>query len=224
MEALLRWDDPERGLVPPDSFIPAAEEMGLLEAVGAWVLESLARQVAAWSADGLEPHVSFNVSPRELHRPDFAAGVGAVLARAGVDPAQLTMELTESATLREPERIGPLLAELRALGLQIAIDDFGAGWSSLSRLRSMPVQTLKIDRSFLREVPHDPESGAIVRAIVALGDALGMTTVAEGVEVALQQHFLAAQGCPLSQGRLFGDALTAEAMTALLRSERAGRG
>ncbi len=222
MEALLRWDDPERGLVPPDSFIPAAEEMGLLEAVGAWVLDALARQVSAWTAEGLEPRVSFNVSPRELHRPDFAADLEAALRRRDVDPARLTMELTESATLREPERIGTLLADLRRLGLEIAIDDFGAGWSSLSRLRTMPVQTLKIDRSFLREVPHDPESGAIVRAIIALGDALGMTTIAEGVEVPLQQHFLAAQGCPLSQGRLFGDALAAEAMTELLRGERDG--
>ena len=223
MEALLRWEDPERGLVPPDAFIPAAEELGLLEAVGTWVLEALTRQVAAWSQEGLEPRVSFNVSPRELHRPDFASDLEAAIGRAGVDPTQLTMELTESATLREPERIGPLLADLRLLGIQIAIDDFGAGWSSLSRLRSMPVQTLKIDRSFLREVPGDPESGAIVRAIIALGDALGMTTVAEGVEVPVQQHFLAAQGCPLSQGRLFGDALAPEEMTALLRAERTSR-
>jgi EAL domain-containing protein (putative c-di-GMP-specific phosphodiesterase class I) len=224
MEALLRWDDPQRGLIPPDSFIPAAEEMGLLEAVGAWVLDALAGQVSAWAQDGLEPRVSFNVSPRELHRPDFAGDVEAALSRSGVDPTRLTMELTESATLREPERIGPLLSGLRNLGLQIAIDDFGAGWSSLSRLRSMPVQTLKIDRSFLREVPGDPESGAIVRAIIALGDALGMTTVAEGVEVPVQQHFLAAQGCPLSQGRLFGDALGPDEMTALLRAERAAHG
>jgi diguanylate cyclase (GGDEF)-like protein len=220
-EALLRWDDPDRGLIPPDDFIPAAEEMGLSEAIGAWVLGALTAQVAAWTAEGLHPRVSFNVSPRELHRADFAAGVRRAVERAGVDPATLTMELTESATLREPERIGPLLTELRSLGLQIAIDDFGAGWSSLSRLRSMPVQTLKIDRSFLRDIPHDPESGAIVRAIIALGDALGMTTVAEGVEIPLQQHFLAAQGCPLSQGRLFGDALAVEEMTALLREDRA---
>jgi diguanylate cyclase (GGDEF)-like protein/PAS domain S-box-containing protein len=224
MEALLRWEDPERGLVQPDAFIPAAEEMGMLGAVGAWVFDALAQQVSAWDAEGLEPRVSYNVSPRELHRPDFADDLRAGLARTGVDPSRLTMELTESATLRETERIGPLLAELRTLGLQIAIDDFGAGWSSLSRLRSMPVQTLKIDRSFLREVPGDPESGAIVRAIIALGDALGMTTVAEGVEMPVQQHFLAAQGCPLSQGRLFGDALTAAVMTERLREERANRG
>jgi len=224
MEALLRWNDPERGLIPPDSFIPAAEEMGLLEAIGDWVVGALTAQVAEWSAAGLEPRVSFNVSPRELHRPDFAGLLRERVEAAGINPACLTMELTESATLREPERIGPLLHELRGLGLQIAIDDFGAGWSSLSRLRSLPVQMLKIDRSFLREIPHDPESGAIVRAIIALGDALGVTTVAEGVEERVQQHFLAAQGCALSQGRLFGDALPAEAMSERLRSDRVARG
>jgi diguanylate cyclase (GGDEF)-like protein/PAS domain S-box-containing protein len=220
MEALLRWQDPERGLVQPDSFIPAAEEMGLIDPIGAWVIEALAAQLAEWQAQGLQPRVSFNVSPRELHRPDFAADLGERLRSAGVDPSLLTMELTESATLREPERIGPLLRDLRALGLQLAIDDFGAGWSSLSRLRSLPVQILKIDRSFLREIPEDPEAGAIVRAVIALSDALGRTTVAEGVEQPVQQHFLAAQGCPLSQGRLFGGALTPAEMTERLRAER----
>jgi EAL domain-containing protein (putative c-di-GMP-specific phosphodiesterase class I) len=195
--------------------------MGLIDPIGAWVIEALAAQMADWQAEGLQPRVSFNVSPRELHRPDFAADLGERLRAAGADPTLLTMELTESATLREPERIGPLLNELRALGLQLAIDDFGAGWSSLSRLRSLPVQILKIDRSFLREIPDDPESGAIVRAVIALSDALGMTTVAEGVEVPLQQHFLAAQGCPLAQGRLFGDALPAAEITARLTAEAA---
>jgi diguanylate cyclase (GGDEF)-like protein/PAS domain S-box-containing protein len=221
MEALIRWQDPDRGLVMPDDFIPAAEEMGLLEPIGAWVIDALAAQIADWQAAGIEPRVSFNVSPRELLRPDFAAELGERLHSAGVDPAILTMELTESATLREPERIGPLLRDLRALGLQLAIDDFGAGWSSLSRLRSLPVQMLKIDRSFLREIPEDPEAGAIVRAVIALSDALGMTTVAEGVELPVQQHFLAAQGCPLSQGRLFGSALPPAEMTERLLAEGA---
>ncbi len=220
MEALIRWQDPDRGLVMPDDFIPAAEEMGLLEPIGAWVIEALAAQIADWQAEGFEPRVSFNVSPRELHRPDFASELGERLRTAGIDPALLTMELTESATLREPERIGPLLRDLRALGLRLAIDDFGAGWSSLSRLRVLPVQTLKIDRSFLSEIPENPEAGAIVRAVIALSDALGMTTVAEGVELPVQQHFLAAQGCPLSQGRLFGDALPPAAMTERLLEER----
>jgi EAL domain-containing protein (putative c-di-GMP-specific phosphodiesterase class I) len=185
------------------------------------VIEALAAQIAEWQAEGIEPLVSFNVSPRELHRPDFASELGERLRVAGVDPALLTMELTESATLREPERIGPLLRDLRALGLRLAIDDFGAGWSSLSRLRLLPVQTLKIDRSFMREIPENPEAGAIVRAVIALSDALGMTTVAEGVELPVQQHFLAAQGCPLSQGRLFGGALPPAQMTERLRAESA---
>ena len=221
MEALIRWQDPDRGLVMPDEFIPAAEEMGLLEPIGAWVIDALAAQIGEWQAEGIEPRVSFNVSPRELHRLDFASELGERLRTAGVDPALLTMELTESATLREPERIGPLLRDLRALGLRLAIDDFGAGWSSLSRLRLLPVQTLKIDRSFMREIPENPEAGAIVRAVIALSDALGMTTVAEGVELPVQQHFLAAQGCPLSQGRLFGDALPPAEMTERLRAESA---
>ncbi|HEX5621497.1 MAG TPA: EAL domain-containing protein [Solirubrobacteraceae bacterium] len=221
MEALLRWNDPDRGLVHPDRFIPAAEEMGLLDPIGAWVIDALAVQIGEWQAQGLEPRVSFNVSPRQLLRPDFASELGERLRAANVDPALLTMELTESATLREPERIGPLLRDLRALGLQLAIDDFGAGWSSLSRLRLLPVQMLKIDRSFLRAIPEDPEAGAIVRAVIALSDALGMTTVAEGVEQPVQQHFLAAQGCPLSQGRLFGDALPVAAITERMAGERA---
>jgi diguanylate cyclase (GGDEF)-like protein/PAS domain S-box-containing protein len=220
MEALLRWHDPERGLVHPDRFIPAAEEMGLLDPIGAWVIDALSAQIGAWGEQGMEAKVSFNVSPRELLRPDFASELGERLRVAGVDPTLLTMELTETATLREPELIGPLLSEVRALGLQLAIDDFGAGWSSLSRLRLLPVQILKIDRSFLRAIPDDPEAGAIVRAVIALSDALGMTTVAEGVEQPVQQHFLAAQGCPLSQGRLFGDALPAAEMTERLLRER----
>jgi diguanylate cyclase (GGDEF)-like protein/PAS domain S-box-containing protein len=220
MEALLRWQDPDRGLVQPGAFIPAAEEMGLLDPIGAWVIEALAAQIGEWRAEGLETRVSFNVSPRELLRPDFAAELGDRLRTAGVDPSLLTMELTETATLREPERIGTLLRELRDIGLQLAIDDFGAGWSSLSRLRQLPVQMLKIDRSFLREIPDDPEAGAIVRAVIALSDALGMTTVAEGVEQPVQQHFLAAQGCPLSQGRLFGEACSPAEITERLREER----
>jgi diguanylate cyclase (GGDEF)-like protein/PAS domain S-box-containing protein len=220
MEALLRWQDPARGLVQPDHFLPAAEEMGLLDRIGAWVIDALAAQLRAWQDEGLAPRVSFNVSPRELHRHDFAADLRERLFAAGVDPAALTMELTESATLREPERIGPLLEELRATGLKLAIDDFGAGWSSLSRLRNLPVQMLKIDRSFLREIPDDPEAGAIVRAVIALSDALGMTTVAEGVEQPVQQHFLAALGCPLSQGLLFGAAMAPAEMTERLLADR----
>jgi diguanylate cyclase (GGDEF)-like protein len=221
MEALLRWNDPDRGLVYPDDFIPAAEEMSLLEPIGDWVLGAIAQQVLEWRAAGLQPHVSFNVSPRQLHRPDFAGELAARFQGLGLDPAWLTMELTESATLREPERIGPILRELNEAGLRLAIDDFGAGWSSLSRLRLLPVHTLKIDRSFMREIPEDPEAGAIVDAIIALSEALGMDTVAEGVETRVQALFLAAQGCRLAQGRYFGDPVPADELTDALRAAAA---
>ena len=217
MEALLRWNDPDRGLVYPDDFIPAAEEMSLLEPIGDWVIGAIAQQVLEWREQGFEPHVNFNVSPRQLHRPDFAGELTARLEELQIDPAWLTMELTESATLREPERIGPILRELNEGGLRLAIDDFGAGWSSLARLRLLPVHTLKIDRSFLREIPEDPEAGAIVDAVIALADALGMDTVAEGVETRVQALFLAAQGCRLAQGRWFGDPVPAAELTGALR-------
>lgn len=217
MEALLRWNDPDRGLVYPDEFIPAAEEMSLLEPIGDWVLGALARQVLEWREAGLQPHVSFNVSPRQLHRPDFAGELTARLEELAIDPSWLTMELTESATLREPERIGPILRELNEVGLRLAIDDFGAGWSSLARLRLLPVHTLKIDRSFLREIPEDPEAGAIVDAVIALAEALGMDTVAEGVETRVQALFLAAQGCRYAQGRYFGDPVPPEELTEALK-------
>ena len=217
MEALLRWNDPDRGLVYPDDFIPAAEEMSLLEPIGDWVIGAIAQQMLEWREQGFEPHVNFNVSPRQLHRPDFAGELTARLEELQIDPAWLTMELTESATLREPERIGPILRELNDGGLRLAIDDFGAGWSSLARLRLLPVHTLKIDRSFLREIPEDPEAGAIVDAVIALADALGMDTVAEGVETRVQALFLAAQGCRLAQGRWFGDPVPAAELTGALR-------
>jgi len=204
MEALLRWEDPERGLVQPDQFIPAAEEMGLLGPIGDWVIGTIARDVLAWREEGLAPHVSFNVSPHQLQRREFASELREQLRELELEPGWLTMELTESATLREPERIGRILRELSEAGLRLAIDDFGAGWSSLARLRILPVNTLKIDRSFLQEIPEDPEASAIVRAVVGLSDALGMTTVAEGVETPVQARFLAAHRCELAQGRHFG--------------------
>ena len=219
IEALLRWNDPDRGLVLPDQFITDAEEMSLLEPIGDWVIDAIGRQMRKWRNAGLDPRVGFNVSPRQLHRPDFVDELRTRLQANDLPAETLTMELTESATLRESDRIGPLLRELSGLGLELAIDDFGAGWSSLSRLRHMPVHMLKIDRSFLREIPDNPEAGAIVRAVIALGDALGMITVAEGVETAVQRSFLSALECPLAQGLHFGGAMPAADITERLRSD-----
>jgi len=208
-EALVRWEHPERGLVPPGDFIPLAEETGLIEAVGDWVVGAVCEQQVAWAARGWHPQISFNVSPRQLRRLDFTSRVADHLRRTGADPAKLTVELTESATMEDPISAEPILRALHDLGLKLALDDFGSGYSSLSRLREMPVETLKIDRAFLREVPENREAAAIVTAILRLSRALGRTTVAEGVETEAQRRFLAAQGCPLAQGFLLARPLPA---------------
>jgi len=204
LEALVRWDDPEEGLIPPGAFIPVAEETGLIDGIGAWVVEALCEQAVAWGREGFRPRLTFNLSPRQLRRADLVGSIAARIASHGLDPGQFCAELTESALLSDARRQRSLLTELREAGLSIAIDDFGAGHSSLGRLRDLPVQVLKVDRSFLARVPEDPSSTAIVSAVLDLGAALGMTTVVEGVEERAQLDFLRAQGCPLVQGYLTG--------------------
>jgi diguanylate cyclase (GGDEF)-like protein len=219
LEALLRWNHPERGLVPPASFIPVAEQTGVIEALGDWVVGAVCAQQVDWAARGLHPLLSFNVSPTQLRAADFTTRVAEHLRESGADASRLTVELTESSTLEDPARAEPLVRELHALGLRIALDDFGSGYSSLSRLREMPVATLKIDRAFMRDVPERPEAAAVVTAILSLARALGRTAVAEGVETEDQRAFLAQHGCPLAQGYLFGHpvpAAEAEAMMASL--------
>jgi diguanylate cyclase (GGDEF)-like protein/PAS domain S-box-containing protein len=203
VEALLRWFDAERGEpVPPSEFIPVAEETGLIESIGDWVIRAACIQQVAWAERGLTPQISVNVSPRQLRRVDFLARVRTHLAETGAAPGRITIELTESAMQQDHGDVEPILRELRDLGLALALDDFGAGYSSLSRLREMPMETLKIDRAFLREVPGNEEAAAIVTAILALARALGRTAVAEGVETEAQRRFLEQHGCPLLQGFL----------------------
>ena len=220
VEALLRWHDPERGgLVAPGEFIPVAEETGLIESIGDWVIAAACAQQVEWAARGLEPQISVNVSPRQLRRLDFIARVKAHLRESGADPARITIELTESATLQNHAVAEPILRELHELGIQLALDDFGAGYSSLSRLREMPMETLKIDRAFLREVPENAEASAIVTAILRLARALGRTAVAEGVETEAQRRFLAEQQCPLLQGFLLARPMPAHEVEALMAGE-----
>ncbi len=202
LEALLRWDDPVHGPVSPAEFIPVAEESGLIDAIGDWVLGAVCAQQVAWAARGMTPHISFNVSPSQLRRGDFIARVRERIGAPGVDPARLTVELTESSTIEDPALAETLVRELHALGLRIALDDFGTGYSSLSRLGELPVSILKIDRAFLRGVPERPEAAAVVTAILQLASALGRTAVAEGVETEAQRAFLTREGCPLAQGFL----------------------
>ena len=221
VEALLRWIDPERGNVPPGEFIPLAEETGLIEAIGDWVVGAVCRQQAVWTAKGHRIQISFNVSPRQLRRLDFAERVAFHLRETGADPKRLTAELTESATMEDPAECERILRALHDLGVSLALDDFGAGYSSLSRLREMPVETLKIDRAFMHEVPGNREASACLTAILDLSTALGRTAVAEGVETEEQRAFLADAGCPLAQGFLLARPLPPEGVEELLAAAAA---
>ncbi len=204
VEALVRWQDPERGLQLPGEFVPFAEETGLIGRLGSWVADAVSEQRLAWRTAGWEPRVHLNVSPRQLARRGFVADLIGRLGHGGLDLSQVTIEITESLALRDDGRAVPLLRELRETGVQLAIDDFGAGWSSLGRLRDLPVQVVKIDRSFLAGVPASQPGAAIVGAMLALVDALGMEAVAEGIELADQRAFLRDGGCRLGQGYLLG--------------------
>ena len=222
VEALLRWHDPERGgRVPPSEFIPLAEETGLIESIGDWVIGAACAQQVAWAERGLTPQISVNVSPRQLRRVDFIDRISEHLRTTGADPAGLTVELTESAMFPDHADPEPILRELHDLGLRLALDDFGAGYSSLSRLREMPMETLKIDRAFLREVPESHDASVIVTAILRLARALGRTAVAEGVETEAQLRFLDEQQCPLVQGFLLARPMPAAEVEALMIAELA---
>jgi diguanylate cyclase (GGDEF)-like protein/PAS domain S-box-containing protein len=222
LEALVRWQDPFRGLVMPDDFIAFAEETGFVDRVGDWVVGAARDQILAWERDGYRPpRVTVNVSPRQLRRPDFGARLlGLVTPDEMAD--RFTVEITESAAMADPLRTDPVLNDLVAAGVEIAVDDFGAGYSSLSRLRTLPVQVLKIDKTFLQGVPHDVQATAIVTAIIELARALGMEAVAEGVENEDQRAFLVDRGCPLAQGYLLGRPAPADEIEPLL--ERVGSG
>ncbi len=163
-EALVRWRDPDGTLIPPGVFIPEAEASGVIVELGAWVADAVCAQIRAWRDEGLRAAVSINASPRELARADFARRLAETLARHDVDPAQLMVEVTESAVMGQPERVDCVLGALRELGVRVGIDDFGADHSSLNRLRSLPVEALKIDRAFLRDVPEDARATALLRA------------------------------------------------------------
>lgn len=216
-EALLRWEDPDRGLVPPLSFLPAAETSGLIEPIGAWVLDAACAQARAWSDDGFAIPVAINVSLREFRTPDFASGVAARIAHHGLDPRLLVLEITESAVMRDPDCVEPVLSALREAGVAVAIDDFGTGYSSLGRLRDIAVDTLKLDRVFLQDAPGDPAAARLASASLALVEALGLQAVAEGVETEDQRAFLVEHGCAQAQGFHLGRPQPAEAATALLR-------
>ncbi|MFI8606734.1 phosphodiesterase DibA [Pseudomonas sp. NPDC077649] len=205
MEALVRWQHPQRGLVSPAEFIPIAEDNGLIGAIDAWVLEQACRQMVRWHAAGSALHfVAVNVSSRLFGRGELEQHVAQVLADTGLAPAQLELEVTESAIMEDPDAALLLLTRLRGLGVRLAIDDFGTGYSSLARLKRLPVDKLKLDQSFVRGLPDDAEDAAIARAVIALGHSLGIKVLAEGIEQAAQADFLRELGCHYGQGYHFG--------------------
>lgn len=217
LEALVRWQDPESGLVAPAVFLPHAEETGLIARIGEWVLEAVCHQAAAWGELGLMPRVAFNASPRELRDDGYVERVVDALERHALQPGRVLVEVSEAAML-DHDRTRRVLERLHELGVILALDDFGTEHSSLTRLRELPVQVLKVDRSFLAGVPGDAAGAAIVRAIATLGAGLGMDVVAEGIETAEQLRFAAAAGCGFGQGYHFSRPLPVARVTPLLTS------
>jgi len=223
-EALLRWRHPERGMVSPAEFIPLAEETGLILPIGHWVLETACRQLVAWAARPEMAHLNLavNVSARQFHLPNIVEQVLSVVESTGANPARLKLELTESMLVDDVESIIVKMTALKARGLSFSLDDFGTGFSSLSYLKRLPLDQLKIDQSFVRDVLTDPNDAAIARTVVALGQGLGLAVIAEGVETAGQRDFLAAHGCHAYQGYWFGRPVPIEAFDALIRENAAG--
>lgn len=216
-EALLRWHDPELGEIPPGDFIPLAAETGLLVPITAWVLKEACRQNRAWQQAGLERlSVAVNLAGVEFDRARIHESIAAALRETGLDPTWLVLELTEAAVFSARDRAARILADLKALGVRIALDDFGSGYSSLNELRRWPVDGLKIDRSFLVDLPADPASVAIAASIVAIARNLGLTVTAEGVETSAQRDLLEKLGCHFAQGFWFSPAVPPQAFPALL--------
>ena len=214
VEALVRWEHPERGLIPPNAFIPLAEQTGLIRPLTQRVLDRALEQCRAWHDARLELSVAVNVAPRLLSEPDFPALVGGLLDRWGVPPALLELEITESGLMVDAERTQEVLWRLHDLGVRLSIDDFGTGYSSLSRLRELPIDHLKIDRSFVQRLEEADADAAIVRSTIGLGQSLGLRVVAEGVETADALRRLGAFGCDQAQGFHIARPLPAAELTA----------
>ena len=211
-EALVRWNHPQRGLVYPGEFITLAESTGLILPIGQWVLETACRQLIEWGSRPNQAQwiLGVNVSSRQFRHPAFVEQVLATIEATGANPQRLKLELTESLLLDDVEGVISKMTALRARGLSFALDDFGTGFSSLSYLKRLPLDQLKIDQSFVRDVLIDANDAAIARTIVALAQILGLTVMAEGVETEAQRDFLTRQGCQAYQGYLFGGPCPAE--------------
>ncbi len=222
VEALLRWQHPTRGPVSPSVFIALAERSGLINPLGNWVIDEACRQIAEWHAQGLQMPVAINLSVHQLRETGLARRIAQALQEHGVDPSQLLCEITESVAMEDTQATQRTLEELERIGISLSIDDFGTGHSSLSYLRRMPVQQLKIDRSFVADLEHQEDARAVVDAVVRLAHALGLRVVAEGVETQGQRDILRAMQCDELQGFLFARPMPADALLDWARSHTAG--
>ena len=219
LESLIRWKDPQRGMVPPGEFIPVAEESGLIEQIGAWMLEETCAQSVRWQQAGLPPvRASVNVSARQFRNRNFVQSVAEVLTRTGLEPKLLELEITESMLMGDLNTIIARMEDLRRTGVSLSIDDFGTGYSSLSYLSRFPITTLKIDRAFIVDVQSNPHTAEIARAIIGLSRGLNLEVVAEGAEVSEQVEFLRVHGCHVVQGFYYSKPLPADEFAALLKN------
>jgi len=219
VEALVRWQEPDRGLVPPAQFVPIAEDCGLILPIGRWVLFEACKQARAWQDAGLPPlPVAVNVSAVEFRDRGFVEGVRTILSETGLAARYLELELTEGVLMEDAESTASVLQELKRMGVHLAVDDFGTGYSSLSYLRQFPIDVLKIDRSFVNQITSDPEDSTIVSAIINMGKSLKHVVVAEGIETQLQRAYLQAHLCAEGQGYLFSRPLVAAQFAQLLQS------
>jgi diguanylate cyclase (GGDEF)-like protein/PAS domain S-box-containing protein len=223
VEALLRWYHPEEGLISPNEFIPKLEELELIVEVGEWVLRTACLQNVAWQKEGIpRVRVTVNVSAQQFYRGNIARTVERVLRETGLEPEWLELELTESLTLEDSETTIKIMQDLKRIGVSLSLDDFGTGWSSLSYLRKFPLDRIKIDRSFMRDIPTEPAAEAVVKSILSLGRNLGLDCIAEGVETRQQLDYLQKQMCTEMQGFLYSPALPEAECSALLRSGKPG--
>jgi EAL domain-containing protein (putative c-di-GMP-specific phosphodiesterase class I) len=219
VEALLRWNNPYLGLVTPTQFIPIAEETGMIVPIGRWVLKTACAQNVDWQKKGLPPIcMAVNLSVRQLMDDNLINDIESVLKETGMPPNRLELEITESMVMHNTERFIPVLTKIKDMGVRLAIDDFGTGYSSLAQLKNFPINTLKVDRSFIRNLPGDLDNKAITEAIIVMGKSLNLTVVAEGVETLEQEDFLREQICDEMQGFYFSKPIDSDGFADLLRN------